>query len=758
MATAGDVRDIMDLGLSGPRPPAPKKKKKRLEPQVRLSGVTREVAALMGDSVPPIAIVEQKSYKSKPSIAQKLFKPRHWGDRRFAAGARDDGLLLHHWKRAVPGAARPHAITTPTDVEMSDPQKEEDQTSDGLFEDDFPADRFNVPSSVAKYTDEQYEAHFKSEEWTKEETDYLFSLCEEFTLRWLLIGDRYDTSEIPGDATYPDRGTEALKQRYYHIAAIVMESTTPANNMTATEFKKWETMRTFDVKNELQRKSNAEKLFERSREEAEEEKLLLEELARITKHEEEFIALRTDLYARLESAPAIRRTERGEEQPTSMYQNSHGLGMLLQQLLNRERKMRRPNPNEAAPASASEVRRPSQAHFIRRDTIESKNDSPAPQKKGSVSQAQVRNLTPAEESKYGVSHPTDKITSGVTFRHEKIGRLSLAKSQVQTSKITAALGELGIPARLHMPTERVTREYERLISNIHILLDARKVSEKVANEIKVLEEVRRQRLAPKDGEQATAHPADPNAMDLDKPDAPRTQDQTESDPKTDAPGAVDLSRKDSIADSSIMQVEDNAQSDAEGEDDDQSYADTARKHGSQAGDESDAEGEQDEEDEDAQDEEDEDADAELGEDEDDEGQAEVGEDDEEDEEGFNTLGKDDDDESNAAEAEEDSDGGAEVDDGDDDNGSDAAEDDEDGNEEEEEEEEDEDDTPAVQATPSDAGGEDEAEEEDAAPEPVRASSRPISSHSRSHKRSASVVSEASQAGSNRSGLGRKKRR
>ncbi|KPI37405.1 SWR1-complex protein 4 [Cyphellophora attinorum] len=698
MASAGDVRDIMDLGQSGPRPPAPKKKK-RLEPQVRLSGVTREVAALMGDSVPPIAIIEQKSFKSKPSIAQNL--------------------ILRHWKRSIPGAARPQAATTPTDVEMSDGQKESESTTELRFEEEIPYEKWNIATSKTTYNDEQYDAHFKTEDWTRQETDYLMALVSDFDKRWILIGDRYDPAEIPGEIQYPDRSTEALKQRYYTIAAKLMEIGTPPSNMTAPEFKNWETMRNFDAKNEVNRKANAEKLMERTREEAEEEKLLLEELHRITKNEEEFIALRKDLYTRLESAQPIRRTERGEEAHTAIYQSSQGLSMLLNSLLAKEKRLRRPNPAEAAQASASDSRRPSQPQYHRRETMDSTNDSPAPNKKGSVSQPQVRTLTPAEEAKFGVSHPTDRLVGGVAFRHEKINRLVMAKSQVQTSKIQAALGELGVPLRVLMATERVTLEYERLITNIHLLLDARKASEKIANEIKILEEAKRQRLGlPKEGEPAQADQA--NAMEVDT-QQPGQPNGAGGDAEDDAAGEEDGTMAEKAADDSAMQVDDEngADSDAEGEEDDQSYA-VAKNDDSEAEDDNDgAEGEDDEVEE--------------------EDENEAGKDDEEDEE---DAGEDDDAEADVASGEEDEDAV-------DARGSDAADDDDDDDE-------------VVQPTPSEAEEEaaeadDDAEEEEEE-EPAQAS-RPASRHSaRSHKRSASVVSEASRAGSNRSVAGRKKRR
>jgi DNA methyltransferase 1-associated protein 1 len=768
MASAGDIRDIMDLGQAGPRAPAPKKKKKRLEPQQRLAGVTREVQALMGDSVPPIAIVEQKAYKSKPSITQKLFKPRHWEERQFVHGGRTDGLVLRHWKRSIPGAVRPQAMSTPIDVEVGNGDKEAMEAhDDARFEEEFPAEKWNVKVKIPTYSDEQYESHFRSEDWTRQETDYLMTLCGDFDLRWILIGDRYDPADIPGQAQYPPRTTEAMKQRYYTIAAKMMELGTPQSSMTNTEFQLWDKMRTFDAKTETSRKAMAEKLFERSKEEAEEEKLLLEELHRITKSEEEFIALRKDLYSRLESAPALRRTERGEEAPTAAYQTSQGLSMLLQNLLAKERKIKRPaNAPEQPQPTPTEQRRSGQPNqYSRRETMDSTTaESPAPTKKGSVSQApQIRTLTPAEETKFGVTHPTERITSGVHFRHDKINRLMMAKSQVQTSKIQAALHELGFGSRLTMPTERVTREFERLIMNVNLLLDARKTAEKVANEIKVLEEARRIRLGqPKEGEaaggaaQAGGENTDAGAGGPpgEATGAEKADHDTEEEEDAAGEEDVDESKVETMADESTMQVDGDAEDDdedANGEEDDDDDDDAVAK--ATVADEDDEDNDQ--------------SYADLGKDDEEEDEED------DDDEGLNTLGKDDDDSDNADEADA-------VDDSEDeeaadnDNESDASDDAENSDNEGDE---DASAVPTAQPTPSAAEDDadedaDEAEAEEQANgkasdvaevNETPDASRPASSHSqaptqKSHKRSASVVSDASRAGSNRSAVGRKKRR
>jgi DNA methyltransferase 1-associated protein 1 len=79
-----------------------------------------------------------------------------------------------------------------------DEKKEETSTATetGIY----PFAKYNVKAQVPKrYTDEQYNRHLKSDDWTREETDYLMDLVEEYDLRWVVIADRYD---------YQPRGAE----------------------------------------------------------------------------------------------------------------------------------------------------------------------------------------------------------------------------------------------------------------------------------------------------------------------------------------------------------------------------------------------------------------------------------------------------------------------------------------------------------------------------------------------------------------------
>ena len=806
MATTSDIRDIMNLGQAGPRQPAPKKKK-HSEPQVRMTGINREVQALMGDSVPPIAIVDQSLYKPRPSLARS-FVPRHWDERHFHHGGRADGLVLKHWKRAIPGSnvRRPAVadLNGSADVEMTDEPKTTPSVQEYEFEEEYPSHKWNISVNIASYTDEQYETLLKSEEWTKQETDYLMGLCRDFDLRWLLITDRYNpkeiasnnateqddeasTTEAASQPIYLERPMESLKARYYGIAAKILETQTPANNMTQTEFQLWEKMRSFDVKTESMRKSMAEKLFERTKDEADEERILLEELHRITKNEDDFIKMRRDLYSRLEPVTPIRRTDRGEEQSTAMYQTSQGLGMLLQSLLAKEKRLKRPPvPGGADAAHANGTSSEARHHekgrhgpqHNRRDTIDTQADDhpTGPQKKGSTSQHTVRVLTPQEEARFGVSHPQDRLTSGVQFRHEKINRLTMAKSQTQTTKIQAALTELGIPPRLLMPTERVCREFERLTTEINFLLDTRKVNEKITSEIKILEEARRIRLGqPKEGEQSTVVPKT-EAMDVDSSQviedsqvehtqiestmvaeedqdaegeeediADETQDDTQAESRV-----VDKTKQEN--DESTMQVDEdtnNADADAD-EDEDEEDEEEQTKQAEAESDEETGNAEdsdQDDDDVEAEVEEEEEDDEEDDEDEDEGPRLGVDDDDDEDEEDeeqvvAQTPSEQDEDEDDPEE-EQDEEEDTKEDDGSDAEGSDS-----------------DDDTPAPKPTVTDEADADEENgeaEAEAEPHHLAPASAAIGG-GRGHKRSASVISEASKTGSNRSGMGRKKRR
>jgi len=70
------------------------------------------------------------------------------------------------------------------------------------------------------------------DEWTKEETDYLWSLCEELDLRWVVISDRYEWEG-------KERTMEDLKDRYYNGVRKLLSGRTPESLMTSTQLDQY---------------------------------------------------------------------------------------------------------------------------------------------------------------------------------------------------------------------------------------------------------------------------------------------------------------------------------------------------------------------------------------------------------------------------------------------------------------------------------------------------------------------------------------
>jgi len=70
---------------------------------------------------------------------------------------------------------------------------------------------------VIEYNAEEYKLYISELDntWTKEETDYLWELCKQFDLRFIIIHDRYDTCY--------NRSIEDLKNRYYTVSRRILE-------------------------------------------------------------------------------------------------------------------------------------------------------------------------------------------------------------------------------------------------------------------------------------------------------------------------------------------------------------------------------------------------------------------------------------------------------------------------------------------------------------------------------------------------------
>ncbi|KAL8854686.1 MAG: hypothetical protein Q9221_000468 [Calogaya cf. arnoldii] len=527
--TTADVRDMLGLPTDGQPKIRPAKKNKQEAKGRRPGGLEREIQSLHGDRpAPPLSINELPKYKEKPKRTQRY---RHWDITPFGNSARTDGLVLRHWnwRDDVNTNVFP---TTPADSNAAS-EEQDDRVPKPTS--DYKYAKYNVRIDRPVYSDEQYDAQLRNEDWTKDETDYLMDIAHEFDLRWVIIADRYNYQPLQnmqqGNAmaitTPPKHRTmEDMKARYYQVAAIAMALVNPLTSMSESEFAIHEKMTKFDPALETKRKQFAESLLSRSREEVQEEEILLTELKRIVKNEEKFMQDRQELYARLETAPSTTST--------TVNRSSEGLTQLLKTLCEAEKNKRKRILGGDTPAngvSGQNAGGPSdrgQRHSLG-----------GTDKRSSLSGSQgQRQLSMRDQLRYGVTHH-ERLSAGVQFRHEKILKLSQAKSNAQSTKINAALTELGIPARIYMPTAKTTNEYERLIQSINILLDVRKISEKVDTEIKVIQAQREPKEFP-DGDQKPELPSDSWTRGEGVEDAsPQSQNAEEAEEAGDAEDAED---------------------------------------------------------------------------------------------------------------------------------------------------------------------------------------------------------------------------
>jgi DNA methyltransferase 1-associated protein 1 len=471
----------------------------------------------------------------------------------FTNNARSDGLVLRHWQRQ-PESAKAPALEGPSEMEVDEAKVEGGVAKP---EQEYAFAKYNVKARVPRrYTDEEYNRHLKSDDWSRQETDYLMDLVEEYDLRWVVIADRYDFQPQPMDAEANAtalvpakryRTMEQMKARYYFIAASMLALEHPPSEMSEAEFDLHEKMMKFDPDRERARKELAALQLNRTADEVREEGVLLEELKRITSNEQNFMTERRELYSRLEVPISVGNT--------TMYQSSQGLSQLLQTLLQADKSKKRRSilgPEAAAPSPAGQTptsNGPTSARDSRADTPSQASVAPS-SKKGSAAAAAaaaaaakeppqtVKTLTPAEEARYGVLHH-ERLAPGVQFRSDRAQKLTQAKSNVQSQKLATALAELEIPPRLLMPTERVCKEFEKLIHSVNLLLDARKVSEKIESEIRVLEAAREER------ERKTKEVKDKGRPEV-KAEEVENPDSTAGDSATAAPAAeerADIGRK-----------------------------------------------------------------------------------------------------------------------------------------------------------------------------------------------------------------------
>lgn len=218
MATSLDARDVLNLPQDGASGAGPRPAKKQRTgghalgagANRNLKGLAREVQSLGGES--PISIVPQLSNIKKRRLANRKPAAR-WELKPFTNSARDDKtLVLRHWRRKAPAgdAATPGPTGEASGEGMDTDDQKPPQDGQEHPMDDSTFAKYNVRVTVPQYSDDQYTANLEHQDWTKEETDYLMEVVKEFDLRWPLIWDRYDYKPSDGSASSPAADSTAV--------------------------------------------------------------------------------------------------------------------------------------------------------------------------------------------------------------------------------------------------------------------------------------------------------------------------------------------------------------------------------------------------------------------------------------------------------------------------------------------------------------------------------------------------------------------
>ncbi|SOV12695.1 conserved Plasmodium protein, unknown function [Plasmodium sp. gorilla clade G2] len=121
-----------------------------------------------------------------------------WRLVKFRSKCRNDDLILTKWSK----------------IGYKNDKKE---FNEDKIEDDDTFEKFNKKINIIKYNDDLYyrEIQPMNTNWTKEETDYLFNLCEKYDCHFIIVNDVYDLKY--------KRTIEEIKERFYSVTKKVME-------------------------------------------------------------------------------------------------------------------------------------------------------------------------------------------------------------------------------------------------------------------------------------------------------------------------------------------------------------------------------------------------------------------------------------------------------------------------------------------------------------------------------------------------------
>ncbi|RHZ60859.1 hypothetical protein Glove_350g176 [Diversispora epigaea] len=402
-----DVRDILELSPLKPSSEggsSSSKKANKPEKEKKPDGIPRELFQLIGGP-PPIAFVKP-AYKAKPNLRKKATQ---WIYKPFVNNLRSDGLQLNHWTKVSSDEANL----------------------------DYRLTEYNKSVDILEYTDEEYQKYLADKDWTREETDYLFSLCKKYDLRFMVILDRYEYQN-------KERTMEDLKDRYYSVCKKILQVRPMVPG--AADKGHLIALNSYDKSKEERRKKHLRLLYSRTPDQIQEEEELLEEYERIEQNEKRFAKERENLI-KLFSFQEIAQPKRKKS------------------LLS--------NPTTPTMEITNSI------FHAPMDSLSTKKNRRT--SSSSIGAAAVEVHSPIEVHNTPTTVRREKFPPGVVVRSSKI---PLPK-QAMAVKVTKTLQEFGLGPRPTIPTEIVCARWTELQKAIQTLLEIKKGVDKHEHELKI---------------------------------------------------------------------------------------------------------------------------------------------------------------------------------------------------------------------------------------------------------------------------------
>lgn len=455
--SAADVRSVFSLpgpSTSGPSQP----KTPAIERARKPEGMSRELYSLIGQSTPTmVAQLAKPRLKQKPNLGGGGRVRWEW--RSFQNQGRTDGLRLSHWAKAG----------TPPDAEYS-------------------FAKYNVQNTMYTYTQDEYTRLLLDQDWSKEETDYLFDLVRQYDQRFYIVTDRY---EYPGGTT---RSMEDLKDRYFSVCRKLVRSRPwPGDEATKSQIL---SSFAFDKEREVMRKRYLASLESRTATEIAEEEALFVELKRLEQNERRFKKERDDLLRTLLGIESGLQDIQAEEEGAVNPQVSESISTTK-----KTRKKAAAEPDTPTSASTSGA-----------NAIISLGPAiPKKQSAKSAANDVLNCITRTEVPQTTTTTATKAAHQPVYLRSYK---LPTPKSAL-APKIAQVLGELGIShTRLVMPTRDNSQRLESLLDAATALVETKKQVDRIEQEIKMAQERLGQGDADEDADGEGEGDAD--VMDVDE--------------------------------------------------------------------------------------------------------------------------------------------------------------------------------------------------------------------------------------------------